>query len=67
MTGEVSVHGKVKAVGGVMTKVDAARKAGIKKVIIPSDNWLSIFENLADIEVIAVKELGQVLDIAFVQ
>ena len=66
MTGEVSVHGKVKAVGGVMTKVDAARKAGIKKVIIPSDNWLSIFENLADIEVIAVKELGQV-DIAFVQ
>jgi Lon-like ATP-dependent protease len=53
MTGEVSVHGKVKAVGGVMTKVDAARKAGIKKVIIPSDNWLSIFENLADIEVIA--------------
>ena len=44
-----------------MTKVDAARKAGIKKVIIPSDNWLSIFENLADIEVIAVKELGQVL------
>lgn len=67
MTGEVSVHGKVKAVGGVMSKVDAARKAGIKKVVIPSDNWLSIFQNLADIEVIPVKDLRQVLDIAFVQ
>jgi Lon-like ATP-dependent protease len=67
MTGEISVHGKVKGVGGVMSKVDAARKAGIKKVVIPSDNWLSIFENLADIEVIAVNNLGQVLDIAFVQ
>ncbi len=67
MTGEISVHGKVKAVGGVMSKVEAARKAGVKQVIIPSENWLSIFENLSDIEVIAVKDLKQVLDIAFVQ
>ncbi len=67
MTGEISVHGRVKAVGGVMSKVDAARKAGIKKVIIPRDNWLGIFENLSDIEVIPVNDLRQVLDIAFGQ
>ncbi len=66
MTGEVSVHGKVKPVGGVMSKVDAARKAGIKRVIIPSDNWLTIFQNLSDIEVIPVKDLKQVFDKAFV-
>ncbi len=66
MTGEISVHGEVKPVGGVMSKVDAARKTGIKKVIIPSGNWLTIFENLSDIEVIPVNHLKQVLDRAFV-
>lgn len=66
MTGEISVHGKVKAVGGVMSKVDAARKAGIKRVIIPSDNWLNIFENFSDIEVIPVSDLKEVFDRAFV-
>ncbi len=66
MTGEISVHGKVKPVGGVMSKVDAARKAGIKLIIIPSDNWLNIFENLTDIEVIPVNDLKQVLERAFV-
>ncbi|KUG02929.1 atp-dependent protease la lonb type i [hydrocarbon metagenome] len=66
MTGEISVHGEVKPVGGVMSKVDAARKTGIKRVIIPSGNWLTIFENLQDIEVIPVNDLKQVLDRAFV-
>ncbi len=66
MTGEISVHGQVKPVGGVMSKVDAARKAGIKQIIIPSDNWLNIFENLSDIEVIPVNDLKEVLERAFV-
>lgn len=66
MTGEVSVHGKVKPVGGVMSKIDAARKAGIKKVIIPEDNWLSIFADFSDVEVVTVREVKQVLEHAFV-
>lgn len=67
MTGEVSVHGKVKPVGGVMSKIEAARKAGIKKVIIPADNWLSIFSTFPEIEIIPVTELNEVLDIALVK
>lgn len=67
MTGEVSVHGKVKPVGGVMSKIDAARKAGIKKVIIPADNWLNIFSTFPEIEIIPVTELNEVLDIALVK
>ncbi|HBQ85049.1 MAG TPA: ATP-dependent protease LonB [Syntrophomonas sp.] len=67
MTGEVSVHGKVKPVGGVMSKIDAARKAGIKKVIIPADNWLNIFATFPETEIIPVTELAEVLDIALVK
>ncbi len=66
MTGEVSVHGKIKPVGGVMSKIEAARKAGIKRAIIPHENWLNIFTSFTDMEIIAVNDLQQVFDNAFI-
>jgi Lon-like ATP-dependent protease len=66
MTGEISVHGAVKPVGGVINKVEAARRAGIKKVLIPRENWLSMFAAYSDIEVVTVDSLHEVLDCAFV-
>ncbi len=66
MTGEISVHGKIKPVGGVISKIEAARKAGIKRVMIPADNWLNIFEKFPDIKIIPVNELNEVLEHAFV-
>ncbi len=39
MTGEVSIHGKVKPVGGIVAKVEAAFQAGATTVMIPKDNW----------------------------
>ena len=65
MTGEVSIRGTIKPVGGVMSKVEAARKAGIKRVIIPAGNWLKIFATFPDIQVVPVKELSEVLDQSF--
>ncbi|MDD3022457.1 MAG: ATP-dependent protease LonB [Syntrophomonadaceae bacterium] len=62
MTGEISVHGNVKPVGGVMSKIEAARRAGIKKVIIPADNWLEIFKSFPDISIIPVHELDEVFN-----
>ncbi len=38
MTGSLSVRGDVLPVGGVTYKIEAAAKAGIKKVLIPSAN-----------------------------
>lgn len=38
MTGEVTLHGRVLAIGGLREKTMAAYKAGIKTVLIPSDN-----------------------------
>lgn len=38
MTGSLSVRGEVLPVGGVTPKVEAAAKAGIRRILIPKDN-----------------------------
>lgn len=65
MTGEISIRGAVKPVGGVAAKVEAAREAGCTRVLIPAENWQESFRSLAGVEVIPVERLEQVLDLAF--
>ncbi|KUO51574.1 MAG: Lon protease [Desulfitibacter sp. BRH_c19] len=67
MTGEVSIRGFVKPVGGIVAKVEAARHGGAKTVIIPKDNWQEMFSLLDDIEVKPVETLEEVLSIAILQ
>lgn len=62
MTGEVTIHGLVKPVGGVVPKVRAALESGITKVLIPADNWQEIFETLEGVEVVPVEKITDVLD-----
>jgi ATP-dependent Lon protease len=38
VTGELSIQGKVKAVGGVFEKAYGARQAGISTLVIPKEN-----------------------------
>ena len=54
MTGEISIHGKVKPVGGVYAKVPAAKLAGAKTVIIPAENMDSMLKEIQGIEIIPV-------------
>lgn len=61
MTGEVAIRGGVRPVGGVVAKVEAARLAGAKKVLIPRDNWQEIFRSLPGIQVIPVQNVNEVL------
>lgn len=67
MTGEVSIRGFVKPVGGIVAKVEAARHGGAKTVIIPKDNWQEMFSLLDDIEVRPVETLEEVLELAIPQ
>ncbi|BDG61523.1 ATP-dependent protease LonB [Caldinitratiruptor microaerophilus] len=64
MTGEVSVRGQIKPVGGVPAKLEAARHAGATRVLIPAGNWQEAYARLPGVEVVPVRSLGEVLDLA---
>lgn len=64
MTGELSIRGKVKPVGGVVAKVESAKLAGIKRVLIPKENWQELFKDMG-IEVIPVEDIKEVLELVF--
>lgn len=51
ITGEISLRGKIKPVGGIFEKIYGARRKGIKLVTVPKDNENEIPKGLEDIEV----------------
>ncbi len=60
MTGSLSIRGEVLPVGGVNAKIEAAKGAGIKKVIIPEMNKNDVF--VKGIEIIPVSNIGEVIE-----
>ena len=68
MTGEITLRGQVLAIGGLKEKLLAARRGGIKTVIIPEENVRDLKEipdNIkADLEIKPVKWIDEVLLIA---
>ena len=44
MTGEITLHGQVTKIGGLKEKLLAAKRGGIKRVIIPEDNSADLRE-----------------------
>ena len=60
VTGEITVHGAVKAVGGVPDKVAAAKAAGLQRVFIPKENDAETL-HATGIEVICVSTLAEVM------
>ena len=68
MTGEITLRGEVLPIGGLKEKLLAARRGGIKTVIIPKENERDLKEvpdNIKDkLEILAVKWIDEVLAIA---
>ncbi len=60
MTGEITLSGRVLPVGGIKEKVLAARRAGIREVIMPRQNEKNVKEDLGE-------ELRKDMTIHFVQ
>jgi len=63
ITGEISIRGKVKPVGGIFEKVYGARRKGIKHVIVPYDNRNDVPTGMEDITVTSVKDIEELLEI----
>ena len=66
LTGEIGVAGEIRPVGGVPVKIDAARRAGLSRVLIPRANWMERFEN-AGIEVLPVATFDEVIALLWPQ
>ncbi len=62
MTGELSIRGLVKPVGGIVAKIEAAAQAGCARVLIPRDNWQQSFNERKDIQIIAIDHLQEAID-----
>ncbi|MFD0726092.1 endopeptidase La [Lysobacter brunescens] len=70
MTGEITLRGKVTAIGGLKEKLLAALRGGIRTVLIPEENR----KDLADIpktvtdriKIVPVRWIDEVLDLALV-
>lgn len=69
MTGEITLRGKVLPVGGIKEKILAAKRAGLKDIILCKENEKHIQEIEADyikqVQFHYVERMEEVLDVAF--
>ena len=70
MTGEITLRGRVMAIGGLKEKLLAARAAGMKKVIVPKENRPDVEEFESEITegmtIVFVEKIDDVLKHALV-
>jgi ATP-dependent Lon protease len=69
MTGEITLTGQVLPVGGIKEKVLAARRSGVREVILPWENEVNVKEDLkseqvGDVTFHYVKSMDEVVELA---
>lgn len=65
VTGEISLAGRVRPVGGVFEKAYGARQAGIKTLVIPKENERDIPEDLLGLDIHAVGTAEEAFQLIF--
>ena len=70
MTGEITLRGRILAIGGIKEKILAAHRGGIKKVLVPKENKKNLKDIpatvLKAIEIVLVEHMDEVLPHALV-
>src|SRR5262252_1492567 len=69
MTGEITLTGQVLPIGGVKEKVLAAKRSGVKEVILPHENEVNVKEDLkreqiGEMDIHFVKSMDEVAELA---
>jgi ATP-dependent Lon protease len=69
MTGEITLTGQVLPVGGIKEKVLAAKRSGVREVILPFENEVNVREDLkseqiGEMKMDFVKSMDEVVDLA---
>lgn len=59
ITGEISIQGRLKPVGGIPEKIYGAMRAGARKVLIPADNKADVPLGLSGIEVVTIERIEE--------
>jgi Lon-like ATP-dependent protease len=62
MTGSLSIRGEVLPIGGINSKIEAAKEAGIKEVILPQSNLKDVLIDTKGIKLTPVENIAQVLE-----
>lgn len=65
VTGEISIRGRIKPVGGIVEKIYGAKQAGLDRIIIPEENLKDVPAGMEGIEIIPVSQIEQVLKVVF--
>ncbi|MDQ0205208.1 Lon family ATP-dependent protease [Pectinatus haikarae] len=65
ITGEISIQGKVRPVGGVFEKAYGARQAGITRLVIPKENEKDIPPDLLGLKIFTVEDAQEALELLF--
>ncbi|MDD4802074.1 MAG: Lon family ATP-dependent protease [Syntrophomonas sp.] len=65
VSGEISIQGRIKPVGGIHEKILGAKQSGIKKILIPLNNIPDIPKDIKDIEIIPIKHIQEAYDHVF--
>ena len=71
MSGEITLRGKVLSVGGIKEKILAAKRSGIKEIILSNDNKKDVLEinkkYLKGLKFHYVMKMNEVIDIALLK
>jgi len=61
VTGEISLRGKVKAVGGLHAKIYGAKQGGVKTVYVPKDNMDNLPQFTDDVRIVPIDHVEEFL------